>query len=69
MLYDILFLEQQGWCWQSLDKTASLPLLPDGGIKYLKKNFDLCVTGEVRGFFLFLYILKNQDAGKQSYTG
>jgi hypothetical protein len=38
-----------------LDKTVSLPLLPDGGIKKLKKDFDLCVTGEVS------YIFKIQD--------
>jgi hypothetical protein len=36
------------WCWQSLDKTTTLPLVPDGGVKKLKQNFDLCVTGEVR---------------------
>ncbi|CAB4013153.1 manganese-transporting ATPase 13A1-like, partial [Paramuricea clavata] len=38
--------EEQMWCWQSLDKTTTLPLVPDGGVKKLKQNFDLCVTGE-----------------------
>ncbi len=39
----IIFQTNKRWCWQSLDKTISLPLMPDGGIKELKQNFDLCV--------------------------
>ena len=49
IFYHVLcFVEEQSWCWQSLDKTVSLPLIPDGGVKKLKQNYDLCVTGEVR---------------------
>ena len=44
----ILFLDEQLWYWQTLDKTVSLPMIPDGGIKMLKNEYDLCLTGEVR---------------------
>ena len=41
-------LDEQLWHWQTLDKTVSLPMIPDGGMKMLKKEYDLCLTGEVR---------------------
>lgn len=40
------------WCWLSVDETIEFPVVPSGGYLELTKKYDLCLTGEVCGFYL-----------------
>jgi len=52
----VLIEENNSWCWESIDQSKQLPLVPSH-YKDLTSNFDLCVTGEVTEIIFFqIYI-------------
>jgi hypothetical protein len=44
----VMLLTDSEWHWQSIDDTIKHPLKPDMGFKSFVKEYDLCLTGEVK---------------------
>merc|ERR550519_2124194 len=52
----IMTQAEAGWCWQSVDRSVTLPLVPPGGGRKQWRQFltgyDMCVTGEGLSYLL-----------------
>ena len=52
----IMTQAEAGWCWQSVDRSVTLPLEPPGGGRKQWRQFltgyDMCVTGEGLSYLL-----------------